>query len=734
MKIKNLGIGSFGKLSDVSINLDKRMTVIYGKNEAGKSTISSFIRYMMYGFSQKRSTSLSENDRKKYTPWHSDEIWGQMLFEDSQKNVYTAVRKNAARAQSSIFDSNNMPVFQGQSVGDVFLGISEQCYKKTAFVGQKDILFSDQGELEDAINNIMSSADENIDTSKALKKLEDMRKFLLGKTARSGKIYDIAEKLKELQEEKEKWQNGHKELLESESKLIQIKQKISFNQEKLSEIEKQIYNAKCLEAKNKLETLSQARDTALQSKDEFENLFKSMQKGDFVPDRKFYDYVSALLGQIDETNKKKDEFLKMHDNAKDALDSIYKDDKLKSLSQKIRSKNTDSGTLLNKVQKISKSRKKSLVIAVLFSVLIVTLPIAIIFYIKNAKLNKQIKNLLAEYGFDSVKAFTNALEKDESCKAQIDFAVKTLGEVEEKISQCDLLIDNVLEKLVNVMQKATDDVALSKDEVADRAVQYLDLLSEWLQKLDAAKQKCNEDYVRYNTLASSQDETWLKSLAEQYDKDLPIRDATALKQEKSFYSQANQALEIKERELEKKSAVITGTLPKPAEIQSTIESLSSQKQDLEQKHTALELAIQTLQKASDNMKQSATPAIAEFSGNMFKNITSGKYKGLYTDNQMNLTFLEANGAQVRDCGYLSAGTLDAAYISLRMALCTYLCKEEPVIVFDDAFSNLDDERLGNMLEFLYSLSDKFQIVILTCHKREAEFLKDRAKIINFEVN
>ena len=48
MRIKNLNITSFGKLEDVSIGLDDKITVISGKNEAGKSSIATFIKYMLY--------------------------------------------------------------------------------------------------------------------------------------------------------------------------------------------------------------------------------------------------------------------------------------------------------------------------------------------------------------------------------------------------------------------------------------------------------------------------------------------------------------------------------------------------------------------------------------------------------------------------------------------------------------------------------------------------------------
>mgnify|MGYP003296995039 CR=1 FL=1 len=501
----------------------------------------------------------------------------------------------------------------------------------------------------------------------------------------------------------------------------------------MPEIQKQIYNLSCLEAKNKLNDIDKAKNDAVESKKAFEELFKVMQNGQFVPDRSFGDYVADLLKQIEQNKSKKQEFEKLLDGAKNALDNIYTDKKLKALSERLRQQNTDSASLLNAVQLLTAAKKKNLTLALIFTVLVVTIPIALVFYLKNAKLIKKIKALCSKYGFEDEKTLISALEKDKGSKAQIDFAIKTLEEVKAKIAHCDTLLEENHRMLKDALCKAADNVATDNDKVIEQANKYVVMLFDWLDKLDAAKQKCNEDYVRDNSLSSTNDTESLNALAKEYDSSIPVKEANVLKQEQSFYSQANGALEDRERELEKKTAVITGTLPKPAEIQSTIESLSIQKQDLEQKHSALDLAVRSLEEASNSMKSTVTPAIAEFSGNMFGKITNGKYKGLYTDNEMNMSFLEANSAQIRDSGYLSCGTLDAAYISLRMALCTYLCKEAPVVVFDDAFCNLDDERLSNMLEFLYSLSDKFQIIILTCHTREAKVLKDRAKIINFEI-
>ena len=133
------------------------------------------------------------------------------------------------------------------------------------------------------------------------------------------------------------------------------------------------------------------------------------------------------------------------------------------------------------------------------------------------------------------------------------------------------------------------------------------------------------------------------------------------------------------------------------------------------------------------MKKSASPKISARAGELFGYVTDGKYRGLYTDSDMNLSFIEKASAEVRNAQYLSTGTLELAYISLRISLCENLYKERPTLVFDDAFSHMDDERLERMLQFLESISDKFQIVIMSCHDREAWYFKDKAKIIDFVI-
>ena len=55
MKIKNLQVDGFGVWTELDLQaLSQRVTMVFGANETGKTTLMQFIRSMLYGFSPER--------------------------------------------------------------------------------------------------------------------------------------------------------------------------------------------------------------------------------------------------------------------------------------------------------------------------------------------------------------------------------------------------------------------------------------------------------------------------------------------------------------------------------------------------------------------------------------------------------------------------------------------------------------------------------------------------------
>lgn len=87
MRIKNLKINGFGNLEGKELNLNNNINIIYGKNEAGKSTLLKFMVDMFYGISKnKRGKDIT--DFEKYTPWKAVEFSGKLNYElDNRRNL-----------------------------------------------------------------------------------------------------------------------------------------------------------------------------------------------------------------------------------------------------------------------------------------------------------------------------------------------------------------------------------------------------------------------------------------------------------------------------------------------------------------------------------------------------------------------------------------------------------------------------------------------------------------------
>src|SRR5690606_29332695 len=75
MKIKSLHIYGYGQFVQTQLQLAPTLQVIFGENEAGKSTIMSFIHSILFGFPTKQQTEL------RYEPKTNSFYGGRLIIE-----------------------------------------------------------------------------------------------------------------------------------------------------------------------------------------------------------------------------------------------------------------------------------------------------------------------------------------------------------------------------------------------------------------------------------------------------------------------------------------------------------------------------------------------------------------------------------------------------------------------------------------------------------------------------
>ena len=103
-------------------------------------------------------------------------------------------------------------------------------------------------------------------------------------------------------------------------------------------------------------------------------------------------------------------------------------------------------------------------------------------------------------------------------------------------------------------------------------------------------------------------------------------------------------------------------------------------------------------------------------------ITGGVYDSMSIDESLNV-FLNTRYKLV-PIESVSSGTMDQVYLALRLAAAKLLqgSGEAFPLIFDDSFTQYDDERLRTALCWLAKACNS-QMLIFTCHRREAQMLR-----------
>ncbi len=147
------------------------------------------------------------------------------------------------------------------------------------------------------------------------------------------------------------------------------------------------------------------------------------------------------------------------------------------------------------------------------------------------------------------------------------------------------------------------------------------------------------------------------------------------------------------------------------------------KMELEDYFNSLNEAINTLDEAFDEIQRDFSPQINQLTSDNFNFITNGKYDNVKVDNEYNINVLDKESGSLKEWGFLSAGTIDQAYISLRLAVASILSKKSNPfpLFFDDVFVQFDDERTNQGLDCILGLTskdkEKVQVILFSCHER-----------------
>lgn len=183
------------------------------------------------------------------------------------------------------------------------------------------------------------------------------------------------------------------------------------------------------------------------------------------------------------------------------------------------------------------------------------------------------------------------------------------------------------------------------------------------------------------------------------------------------------ALESVCTRLRTQQAQLTGAalaIGDPMALGSEHAQLLEQRDALERQYAAIALAIETLGRADVELQSRFSPQLAQKAADYMDYLTDGRYDELVLARDLSAKARSADDPTPRDTAYLSAGTADLLYLSVRLALCELTCPaDDPCpLVLDDTLVNFDDARAKRARALFREIAQHRQVILFTCHERD----------------
>ena len=602
MRLLELHIDGFGKFHDRTISFNDGINIIYGKNEAGKSTLHTFIRGMLFGIERGRGRAAKNDLYTKYEPWENSGTYEGWLRLEKDGTIYR-IERRFRKENKSLKIINETKGLEEEAtpafVSSLLDGLTETMYNNTISIGQLKSATEDGmvTELKNYIANMNTTGNISLNITKATAFLRNQKRSL-----EAGLIPEASREFTSL--------------------LAEIRN-----------VEAEIAGP------------------------EYENQLAAYQN-----------MRTQVKGLIDNTQtQKKDLDEKLANGKKVLSDNGFTDrasvDAMSSDAERLYSEyNTLNGECNKKSRKVLSGLTAVLGVAGL--------------------------GAAATLGYFNLTAYLPVCGA--AATAAVIFFIISLF-ILQKDKEYHRLFDNTSSELGALLARHLGDSAVSEDAMnAFRArMGEFSKLCDMVTQSEAEIRKFLEDLSNLQTKQAGCSEMIEKQQRTQW-------------------------------ELEKKLEHLSNCKNKAKALKRTL----AENDRIHDEIVAIDLAQETMADLSSSIRDSFGLYLNKEASQYITGITGGIYDSMSIDENLNV-FLNTKTKLV-PLENVSSGTMDQVYVALRLAAAKLLQGSGSgfPLIFDDSFTQYDDERLKTALEWLASAYGG-QIIIFTCHRREAQMLRAR---------
>lgn len=695
MKIRKIYIDNFGKFNNYSIDLDQGLNIIYGPNEAGKSTLMAFISMVFYG-SKQRSQDLLKNPREKYSPWDNSTMSGHIVLDCDlgQVRIQRVFGNTNKKDQVEIFNNiTGAPIIleDYQAPGKELFGMDLEEFEKTVFIDSDSINIKGKNhKIQDKLAATFTDRESSNSVQNVISNLEKKLYSLKSKRGDKGELVDLERDIEKLS----------KDIIsaeEAEEERISLEKELEFLEKALS-IEKIKYQIDQInQSKERARELNQANSDRKNIDQKIKDLEADILKAKA--------YLNSDRVRLDDQNEMLSQDKLAKSQNKEAIietkKEIDKENKnLKKLNSKT-SKYTAGAAFIIGLGSLLAGYIIPINLLIYIGFGIVALSIILSIISEKYKAKTSSKLMLA------IDQETNKLDELEKEASAIDMS---LNELKASINVLDNSIEKNKMKIVDLNYQIEEAREYRKKLSSSGIFQSLDprIFEKEDQRLINLEKEYSDKKSEFEREFSSYDK---------YVIDSP--EASYIELMKKYEERKAYGKERFKGELNLDQAKY---LYKKAE---------ERKLDLENEYQATKLAIQGIEKAKGRISSDFTPLLNRKSQEILEIITLNKYNKLLISEDFSVKVFDQETNQYKDFEYFSSGTRDQIFLAIRIGLSKILSKNtRPILILDDVLVKFDKNRSEKTINTLKNLQENFdQIILFTCNQAHIENVNDKVNKI-----
>ncbi len=694
MKIGKLEIKGFGKFKDRQFQLSDGLNVIYGSNEAGKTTLQLFIKAMFYGLKGGRASKEGlPAQLNRLRPWSANSYAGVMEYSLGNGQRFRVERdfdKGTAVIYDSSFNdiSGSFPAMRDKQplFAEMHMGMPEDCFEKTIFIKQLETRLDGEGSggLLVRLANISQTGYEDVSLKNAENALKEAIKKNLGTGRTTTQPADLLEaRLKELNIER--------------LQAVKKKEVSCGNSNMLT----QLRNEKVLKQKEQ----AFLKDT-----------------GELIRQRK----------KLDERKKIAKELRTVLAELKEIQAEITAADlELRALSE---------GALSGGMTRVSRtrSRKRKWWVLIYTAIALMIAGGAAVFtdrlqYLGLQQIQPQYRYYIAPVAvliiavvifrviskIGSLKIGNLPVGTEENTERQMHRGTEECGNSLEKLAALNDRIKDMYSVAALSCGKVLDGVPAVEAEYAAAQREAFGMERTLEKDIDTvvanyADYALGVDFFDTDSLRQTLTEADTKWLEESWEYSIEAVDSNL----------SQSSLDIREYETLSRDSSDDGD--ELQRIDEEIAALLEKKKMFDEKGAALSIALENLQAAAADIRKSFSPALDIKMSGIISSMTGERYSELKADDGLRLMTVTPENGEVKNAALLSGGTADQLYLALRIAAADILEPEgeKLPIIMDEVFSQYDDERIRRTMVYLKEMCIDRQVIVLTCKKRELELAEE----------